>query len=294
MFVASSNYTKLFVIGGEGATYLVEVVDLSGEFKTCDSISNYPVEYGSVGTFLASEGYVLVCGGFSTNECYFYNTTLDIWVQTASMAHVRESAAATLLTPTQWWITGGTSSAITTEVYTSFQGLANFVNLPAPRTLHNIINIDEKNVMLLGNVEATNEVFMFDLTTNLWTELPPLLQARDQVQAGLVTKSDGQKEIIVAGGQLPSSSDSFIFNLETQEWREGPNLPYPLYSAASVPYGDTVLFVGGARGDFTNLTSTMMKYDQENEAFVILDEKMANARMLFSAFFVPDNYVNCN
>lgn len=70
-------YTKLMVVGGfEYAAGKVELVDLSGQKLKCPNITDFPISYGSVGTFINDKA--LVCGGFSGestyhNECYSYN-----------------------------------------------------------------------------------------------------------------------------------------------------------------------------------------------------------------------------
>ena len=60
--------------------------------------------------------------------------------------------------------------------------------------------------------------------------------------AGLVTLSNGQREIVVAGG-IPaasgfSTSGVEIFSLDGDgQWREGPPLPYAMNGGASVQDG---------------------------------------------------------
>ena len=71
----TGGYTKLMVIGGGGsATFKVEVIDLSGQGQTCNAVADFPIDFGSFGTYVESAGKILVCGGSNnfagTTDCY--------------------------------------------------------------------------------------------------------------------------------------------------------------------------------------------------------------------------------
>ena len=69
------------VVGGYPSYYDVEVINLSGDGKTCLKLANHPMKSGSVGMFF--DGYPLVCGGSGATydshfkECYKYNA--QVW-----------------------------------------------------------------------------------------------------------------------------------------------------------------------------------------------------------------------
>ena len=67
------------VVGGSGADFKVEVVDLSGQNQQCRSYPQFPIGYGSVGTFINNK--VLVCGGINNamvkKECYSYSIKVE-------------------------------------------------------------------------------------------------------------------------------------------------------------------------------------------------------------------------
>ena len=62
--IAGVNYNVLMLIGGGEAVNDVELVDLSGQLRTCDKPSNVPVnmDWGQEGAFF--DGQAIVCGGF--------------------------------------------------------------------------------------------------------------------------------------------------------------------------------------------------------------------------------------
>ncbi len=71
------------VVGGYPSFKKSEIYDLSGQNLKCPNITDYPVNFGSVGTFIDDKS--LVCGGFDyVKECYSY----DIQV---SKLHVYDS-----------------------------------------------------------------------------------------------------------------------------------------------------------------------------------------------------------
>ena len=72
------------VVGGAptAANSDVELIDLSGQQRSCSKPANYPssIDWGSVGVFF--DGSPLVCGGnhdvdIYTNLCYSYNHEVD-------------------------------------------------------------------------------------------------------------------------------------------------------------------------------------------------------------------------
>ena len=61
------------VVGGRNDYGDVELIDLTGQGRSCQKPENYPgASYGSVGTFY--RGSAIVCGGNPyTSTCYLYS-----------------------------------------------------------------------------------------------------------------------------------------------------------------------------------------------------------------------------
>ena len=93
-----------------------------------------------------------------------------------------------------------------------------------------------------------------------------------------------------ANGVLQSTE---ILDLDTMQWSAGPNLPGPRYDAASVPYKNTFLVVGGKDGGHA-VQDTIFEFDPETGDWITRIEQMTLKRSLFAAFMVPDYAVNCN
>ena len=79
----SDDLTLLFAVGAfnSAGNNKAEIIDLSGLNRTCPPVADYPVEYGSVGTFINDEA--LVCTGTTPsllfNECYVYDQERNQW-----------------------------------------------------------------------------------------------------------------------------------------------------------------------------------------------------------------------
>ena len=71
-------WTKLMVVGGNPDSGKAEIYDLSEENRLCPLVSDFPIDSGSVGTFIGQK--TLVCGGKSNqdsdafySQCFTYN-----------------------------------------------------------------------------------------------------------------------------------------------------------------------------------------------------------------------------
>ena len=98
-------------------------------------------------------------------------------------------------------------------------------------------------------------------------------------------------EVVVAGGDQLKSSE--ILDLNTNQWRRGPDLPIQtrLQWPSSVQFLDSFLVVGGADLEYQD---TIIKFDPINYEWMILPQKLQNPRALFTAFLVPDGYIECS
>ena len=62
-----------------------------------------------------------------------------------------------------------------------------------------------------------DKVYFYDFSTNQWQEVAPMQVGRFDHSCGLVRRSDGTEEVVVAGGYGKDSVE--IFSLATEEWR---------------------------------------------------------------------------
>ena len=125
-----------------------------------------------------------------------------------------------------------------------------------------------------------------------WSQLPPMPTARDRTQAGLVTYPNGDEGILVAGGTSTTSSE--FLNLETLVWEPKANLPKQIHLAASVPYLDSFLIVGGAKNFNEEFYDSIFYYNPSNNDWDLLEQTLMFGRDQLAAFLVPDSFNPCS
>eukprot|EP00094_Tigriopus_californicus_P006431 TCALIF_06193-PA protein Name:"Similar to kel-10 Kelch repeat-containing protein kel-10 (Caenorhabditis elegans)" AED:0.19 eAED:0.75 QI:33/0.5/0.33/1/1/1/3/0/228 len=134
-------------------------------------------------------------------------------------------------------------------------------------------------------------VYIYDFSTDEWTAQPPLKQVRSWAFCGSVTDSESGSvtEIVVAGGtfQTKPLATSEIFDLKTKSWRQGPSLPTPIFSGASVNHDQSFILVGGSDG--VNARDELLTYDPELKEFVVLAAKLRKPRQDHVAIIVEDS-----
>ncbi len=104
-----------------------------------------------------------------------------------------------------------------------------------------------------------------------------------------------RRDIIVTGGWYGGSrlNHTDIYNTATQEWREGPSLPQPVYGMSYVQYEDSFLLVGG-RTAHQEFLDTVYQYSQTPETWILRPEKISSPRELFGAVVAGPPVADCN
>ena len=282
------------VVGGqpEVAWSDVELIDLSGQGRVCAKPQDFPgAHWGSMGTYLDNIDVAIVCGGAkhgdfpATNECYSYIPVTREWAEAPSMGHSRMGAATTVYSG-YWSVTGGQGSSGTSEFFnpTSCK-FHHGVNLPRQRAMHNVLSLPIGMVMILGNNEETKKGYLYP--SNGWHEYTDLLEARKNMQAGLIKMQDSSYAVIAAGGENMSSTE--VSQLGKWSWSEGPELPHVVSHGASVQWQDSNSFIiVGGRDD--SVLDTLLKFNVEDLRWDLMTEKLSTAREQFTAFLVPEEY----
>ena len=288
------------VVGGQPSHQSVEIINLSGDGKVCPDVSPIPeIEYGAVGTFI--DGSVLVCGGTgadgNTDSCFTYHVN-GSWTQSEPLPECRAYAAAAVFNPSEWWITGGYcyddphyNHYQSTLLYSnSTSGFQPYVDLPYEREYHNLVRVNSTQMIMLGHIDLRDNVELFDKDNMRWSSLPNLPRPRENTQAGFVQYPDHTSKLVVAGGDETPSTD--ILDMDTMTWRPGPRLPFEILSAASVPFKEGFLIVGGYGGLQDTYLNSIFYFDPSREEWDLM-YNMTSARYLPAAFLIPDWFANC-
>jgi solute:Na+ symporter, SSS family len=102
-----------------------------------------------------------------------------------------------------------------------------------------------------------------------WSELPPLPSALGLGGPLVGTLDDGAVLWVGGGANFPDGPPQLggakqwhqqSYVLSESEWKTGPNLPQPLAYAATVPWQDGLIIVGGC--DSQSATSTVLRLDE--------------------------------
>ena len=80
--------------------------------------------------------------------------------------------------------------------------------------------------------------------------------------------------------------------MDSFEWSPGPNLPFPLEKAASVPFGNTFLLVGG--NSDRNELQTILELDIVKMKWLVRSEELVEAREGAFAALTTMGYLGCN
>jgi hypothetical protein len=168
--------------------------------------------------------------------------------------------------------------------------------MPESDTNGVMVKLNDTHVILVGGNLARGRVWTFDLMSRTWSNLPDM-QVTDRFApfAGVVTYDDDQQALIVAGGKGQKSTE--LFNLTDYTWRFATNdLPvqYELYAGSSIQYDDTFLAVGGyAQMDeeVDEVVETIFRFNPKDESWSLTQSTLSIGRTEFSAFLVPNDYV---
>ena len=273
-----------------------QVINLADDNKRCPNLTMS--FYYSHGIYL--NGKLVVCDK-RNSSCFSMTSYGEDWQFIGDSFQARVNPGDVQLSDTKWWITGGMlfnevdkPISSNTVIYDDNIGFKNYTNLPTKRWRHNVVNINSTHFMLTGGEcydgADCQSVWMFNQATDQWTPLQDF-GGESWTYAGLVTYPSGQTAVVVAGGF--SSSKSFIFNLDTETWRRGPELPATLYGGASVQLQETFLVVSGVEGGI-NLSKSIFKFvTSPEEGWIELPQQLWSGLTNCDAILVPQDFVEC-
>ena len=120
-------------------------------------------------------------------SCYRYDHQNDTWTNFTQLNHPRDFFASSLLSNDEWWLTGGEISELSTDLLVSGNTfMIESVQLPERMRYHTMIRVNETSVVFVGNDYYSTNTYIYDKTSQSFTELPSLSQGRYWPQAGKV------------------------------------------------------------------------------------------------------------
>lgn len=208
----------------------------------------------------------------------------------------RYCAGDVRINETHWWVTGGSGSSTTTEMYNALTDeWSLFVDIPNGSRGHCVMQINKTLYFVMG-AENTAQAHFFDLTSKTWTRQSDASRVRPLPACGMLRKSDGDTDLFLMGGDHDSPTNSVeIFSVKTKTWRPGQPLPKSLALLRGVQFEDTFIIVGGYR--FGNTYSDRIYKYQANlttDPWVELEQRLEQPKGVYTAFLVPKSALLCH
>ena len=233
--------------------------------------------------------------------CEAYDVDNDAWIQKQGIRYEITYMGSSMLSETEWWMTGGLFGFddilnATFIYHTDTDTLDEFVTLPRPLWEHNLIRLDSNTFLFIGGSDdAAEQAWLFTLESQTFNKLDtedispfPISLAF----GGQVVKADGTKEVVVTGGYRDPTT-TYIYNVDSGEWRQGPDFPIDLYHGASAPYGNTFLAVGGYSSSTYERSPLIYLFEPDEEAWLLQPHVLTTPRYGLAAILVPPGYVEC-
>ena len=273
-----------------------EMIDLSSTtaISGCPTAASHNGGAGQtrdgVGFFVDDK--VIYCGGYDGNNnnviskaCHIYHFGNDSWTLGPTMNDKRRYPALAKMNDTHFWICGGRNSFgdaghKTTEVYnTVTNSLSYYEDLPKKTSYQYLVKIDDTRYFTggFGKSPDENKAWIFDSSDRSWTPRQDSTNKHNEGAAcGVVTLSDGTKEIVVAGGKNQATTE--IYSIATNTWRPSDNLPTSTERMSSVPYKTSFVAIGGRVGG--SRIDSVLYFDPVLHTWETLPVTLQSARML--------------
>ena len=166
-----------------------------------------------------------------------------------------------------------------------------------------MVMLNSTTVILIGgkqdNVEYSSKTYFLDIQTQNWFKGPELKFGRRAHSCERIPSNSQstQYSIIAAGGFNDQDMSSVeILDGGLNEWRKGPELPYPICCSAIVkhPLGGVALIGGRANSSTKLVTIYHLPHAGDDAKWELMPQKLKFARYHPTAFFVQDELAdNC-
>lgn len=287
----------------------IELIDITNPEWNCPKPQDFPVDASDTG--ISTGESILVCVGSEESAeapglCYSMEG--HTWEELPfEIPMGSEGTESLVLEGDTILLAGGYKSEANTfydnitAINLSTKEASPFeVSLPLPIAHFIFLKVNETHLFVAGGTNAgfpwSMDVWTYKLGSRNWTKMNPMLEPRAYSYGGLVLRSDGRVEAVLAGGNsvyFTFLSSTEIFDFETLQWRLGPELPKALTFGASVQYGNSFLAVGGMDLQ-SEQSDRIFKYLPDTEDWEELQRGFITARAFFTALLFSSDLWQCN
>ncbi len=125
---------------------------------------------------------------------------------------------------------------------------------------------------------------IYDISTDSWSQGSDMDTGRSFIDCQAIDLTGSEPKIYCAGGYRSSAKKAlFIYDINTDNWSTGEELPDPRYSYASIVHDNKYYIIGGIN---TTATGTVFVYDPAMDTWDTTKSPMAAPRSYFSAGFI--------
>ena len=284
----------------DGDTDEVEIIDISSS-KTCENLPKFPDQTsGAIGGVDNNNPFICWrtnCSSFQSNswETIAYFNSSRLYAAITPFPNSNETQ--------QYLVTGGIGS----ESFSTWEILNGDAKKPSSGVLPVSIFgqcmtiVNSTTIIMIGgnqdNIFGSFRTHFFNTENQNWVEGPALKVGRTFLTCGRIRKDSqsSQYTTIVIGGEGKDGMLSSVEILDdgSSEWQTGPELPFPNGGASLVEDSQGgVLIIGGYNGR-NNLGSLLHLTDAKSN-WEVMPQKLKTPRYSVTAFFVPDEIVNCS
>jgi N-acetylneuraminic acid mutarotase len=217
----------------------------------------------------------LIAGQFNNaqfyTETYKYNSTTDTWLELANVPSEKTNFAALTIDDTIYTI-GGDPFSNKNE---AFNNSTWQTKAPMTTARQHVAGCELNGIAyVLGGLESweivSDKVEAYNPATDSWTSPTTLPIPKHNIIA-----ASYNDEIYVIGGEIligtdiwPISQTLEIYNVNSNEWRTGSNLPEPICQGRTIIYNNEIYVIGGwtydDNGDFV-VTNSVWIYNPETD-----------------------------
>jgi len=259
-------------VPNQNRIYMIDEHNICSQPNSMDKLKEMPrSRWGHVSAFIESK--FILCGGTTDLIGYMLpNNTCDLfcfgrqeWLAMSNMNENRHGAAGVSLFGKMYVLGGHNGVAVTksVDVYgPSKEVWTKSADMPVALQGHCAVTFRDSIIIMGGTMENDKEtanVFLFNVTSNKWWQMKPMLHARSGHGCSLNERPTAHEtpiyEIIVTGGnsagEVLSATESF--DLHTRTWSAFTDLPFNMVNHGQLDLGGPRLYGGDISGAERNL-----------------------------------------
>ena len=192
----------------------VEVINLSGDGKTCTKPPDYDMFRGTTGAYF--NGYATMCGGCSldgttcmgtnpytrTLDCFKYEPDSNSWSVAFQTLERRLYAAGVLLNDNEWWMAGGGMGSQQTTEIVNAGSLTSTAAIDVLPTWYQdgglkMATADDDRVIVHRDSNVLDRTYVFHIQAQNFEKLPDKPELKISPQVGKCSKSTIQAKISI-------------------------------------------------------------------------------------------------